>query len=76
MRGLLDAGRLGPILSLHHGESGAGGLDAVLAAGRERGIHASVREGYLRVALHGWHRAADIERLGDWLEASWGRPVG
>ena len=28
-----------------------------------RGIYTSVREGYLRIALHGWHDEADVARL-------------
>lgn len=67
LRALLDAGLLGSILALHHGGRGAAGLDAFLRRGFAAGIHASVREGYLRIALHGWHDAADIARLAAWL---------
>lgn len=76
--GLLEAGRLGSILSFHHAGFGGAGrgsspdasaraLLAKVAGGRERGIHSSVREGYLRIALHGWHRPEDTERLAAWL---------
>ncbi len=62
-------GRLGSIIALHHGDRGPAGLDAILQAGVRQGVHASVREGYLRIALHGWHNDADIERLARWLGA-------
>jgi len=64
------AGRLGPIVALHHGNAGKPFLDRVLSEGTERGIHASVREGYLRVAFHGWHGEADVDRVLEWLEAA------
>ncbi len=68
--GELDAaGRLGAIVSLHHGGRGAEALDAVLRDGFARGIYASVREGYLRVALHGWHTGGDVDRIVEWLDA-------
>jgi selenocysteine lyase/cysteine desulfurase len=60
-------GRLGPILSLHHGGRGSAALEAVRVAGQSRRIYTSIREGYLRVALHGWHDESDIARLADWL---------
>lgn len=65
---LLAEDRLGPILALHHQGRGAGFLHALLKAGLERGIHASVREGYLRIAFHGFHRADELRRIQDWLE--------
>ncbi len=64
---LLEAGRVGSILAFHHGDRGPAGLDQLLRAGFARGIWASVREGYLRVALHGWHDAGDVQRLLEWL---------
>lgn len=60
-------GRLASIVSLHHGGEGAEGLDQLLRRGFEDDIYASVREGYFRVALHGWHSAADVRRILDWL---------
>lgn len=58
-------GRLSSIVALHG--AGPAELSARLAQGKERGIHASVREGYLRIAFHGWHAEIDLERLVDWL---------
>ena len=64
---LHQAGRLGPILALHHGGRGAGFLHDRLRAGMQAGIHASVREGYLRLAFHGFHTEADVDRILAWL---------
>ncbi len=64
---LWASGRLGPILSLHKGSKDPAFLFDRLADGTRRSIHASVREGYLRIALHGWHDAADVDRLLEWL---------
>lgn len=61
------AGRLGSVVSLHHGGRGFQGLDRLLKRGFGRGIYASVREGYLRVALHGWHTEGDVDRVLEWL---------
>jgi selenocysteine lyase/cysteine desulfurase len=62
-------GRCGAILALHHDGAGPDGLDRWLRRGTEQGIYASAREGYLRVALHGWHDDRDIERIARWLAA-------
>jgi len=67
LQGLHEAGRLGAIVSLYHGRRQAEGLDRILRRGMERGIYASVREGYLRIAFHGWHTGDDVERLLEWL---------
>lgn len=67
---LRRAGRLGPILALHHGGRGPAFLGALAKAALARGIFVTVREGYLRVALHGWHGEPDLVRLLDWLGAS------
>ena len=64
---LLEAGRLGSILAFHHRGLGPQGLDQILRAGYHRGIFASVREGYLRIAFHGYHRESDADRLAEWL---------
>jgi selenocysteine lyase/cysteine desulfurase len=64
------AGRLGPIVALHHGHAGKPFLHHLLLEGTNRGIHASVREGYLRLAFHGWHSEADVDRVLEWLEAA------
>lgn len=67
---LLEAERLGSILSFHQsGTTAKKALAARLKAGLEAGIHASVREGYLRVAFHGWHTEDDVARIADWLGA-------
>ena len=64
---LWQKGRLGSILGLHHGGEGPEALQEILTEGFGRGIYASVREGYLRIALHGWHSAEDVDRLLAWL---------
>jgi selenocysteine lyase/cysteine desulfurase len=70
------AGRLGPILALHHGRDrgdlGKSYLDKILQEGFRRGIHASVREGFLRLAFHGWHGEEDVDRVLEWLRACQG----
>ena len=71
LEALGSAGRIGSILAFHHGGSGPTGLLDRGDAGRKRGIWTSVREGYLRVALHGWHDEPDVERIADWLGGSW-----
>ncbi len=43
-------------------------MQEILQQGRRRGVYASLREGYLRVAFHGWHEAADVHRVADWLK--------
>jgi selenocysteine lyase/cysteine desulfurase len=68
LKTLLDAGRLGSILALHHGDRGPEGMHDLLMKGIRRGVYASVREGYLRVAFHGWHEEKDVERVVDWLK--------
>jgi selenocysteine lyase/cysteine desulfurase len=67
LRGLVYADRLGAILSLHHQGRGGDFLMGLLQAGIRSGIHASVREGYLRIALHGFHTEADVARILVWL---------
>ncbi|MBI1751524.1 MAG: aminotransferase class V-fold PLP-dependent enzyme [Acidobacteria bacterium] len=64
---LLGAGRLGPILSFHHGGLGLEGLNQIMKSGYRRGLFTSVREGYLRVAFHGFHTEADADRAAAWL---------
>jgi cysteine desulfurase / selenocysteine lyase len=66
---LLQEGRLGSILAFHHGGRGPEALDRLLKAGYRQGIFASVREGYLRVAFHGFHSAAEAARVAAWLAA-------
>jgi selenocysteine lyase/cysteine desulfurase len=66
---LLRAGRLGSFLAFHHGGSGPEGLDRLLKAGYRQGVFATVREGYLRVAFHGFHTEADVDRVAAWMMA-------
>lgn len=70
LRDLLERNRLGPILALHHGDLGPEAMQNLLAQGVHRGIYASVREGYLRIAFHGWHEEEDIPRLVEWLSGT------
>jgi cysteine desulfurase/selenocysteine lyase len=63
---LLAADRLGPFLAFHH-DGGADPLQLLLRSGYRRGIFASVREGYLRVAFHGYHTEGDVDRVAAWL---------
>jgi selenocysteine lyase/cysteine desulfurase len=70
LQGLLELDRLGPILSFHHGHLGPKGLRDLLTRGFRQGVFASEREGYLRIALHGWHDAHDVDRVVDWLSGS------
>jgi cysteine desulfurase/selenocysteine lyase len=67
---LLAVGRLGPILAFHHQGRGPAFLQNLLRSGYRRGIYASVREGYLRVAFHGFHTEADGDRVAEWLRAT------
>ncbi len=67
LRGLWSAGRLGAILSLHHGARAAQGLNTLIQRGGQRGVMASVREGYLRIAFHGMHGGEDVARVLAWL---------
>ncbi|WP_257312781.1 aminotransferase class V-fold PLP-dependent enzyme [Geothrix fuzhouensis] len=70
LRRLLMAGRLGSFLAFHHGGAGADHLQTLLQTGYQRGIFTSVREGYLRVAFHGFHTEADVDRIATWLHGS------
>jgi selenocysteine lyase/cysteine desulfurase len=70
LRDLLERDRLGSILSLHHGGRGPSAMQELLERGVHQGIYASVREGYLRIAFHGWHEEADLPRLADWLSGT------
>jgi selenocysteine lyase/cysteine desulfurase len=67
LEALRRADRLGAILGMHHGERGLEGLSTLLADGFQRGIYASVREGYLRIAFHGFHTETDVDRVLEWL---------
>ena len=67
LEGLLAMDRLGPILAFHHEGQGQERLNLLLRAGYRQGIYASVREGYLRVAFHGFHTEGDADRVAGWL---------
>ncbi len=71
LQGLRSRGRMASILSMHHQGQGSAHLAERMENGLEHGIHVSVREGYLRIALHGWHVPADAARLARWLIESW-----
>lgn len=66
LQGLLSAGRLGSILSF---AVPGDWHETLLRRAEAMGIGISIREGYLRVAFHGWHSGEDVERCGDWLLA-------
>lgn len=67
LQGLLDQGRLGSILAFHHRGLGPEALHLALAKAQRQGVYASVREGYLRVAFHGFHTEADVDRVVAWM---------
>jgi len=67
LRSLLESDRLGSILAFHHGGGGPERLDQLLKRGHRKGIFASVREGYLRVAFHGFHGVNSVDRVAAWL---------
>jgi len=63
LRALEHAGRIGSILALHHAGQGPEALDRLLQQAFRAGLYPSVREGYLRIAWHGYHRVEDVERV-------------
>ena len=69
LRALLEADRLGPFLAFHHGGRGPQVMQELLEQGARQGIYATVREGYLRIAFHGWHEEGDTGRIAEWLDA-------
>lgn len=69
LRGLLDRDRLGSILAFHHGARTSEELQDLVERGRRRGVYGSAREGYLRIAFHGWHEGTDLRRIVDWLRS-------
>ncbi|MDR3446394.1 MULTISPECIES: aminotransferase class V-fold PLP-dependent enzyme [unclassified Dyella] len=64
---LLAAGKMGSILSFAVPLETSARL---LNAAQTQGISASTREGYLRIAFHGWHGSSDVERCAAWLLSS------
>jgi len=67
LQALMEADRLGAILGFHHRGLGLEGLQALLHKGMRGGVFASAREGYLRVAFHGFHTEADADRVLAWM---------
>ena len=67
LQGLWEEDRLGPVLSFHHQGRGQEFLNSQLQRGFNLGLYASVREGFLRVAFHGWHTQIDVDRVAAWL---------
>lgn len=67
LRALLDADRLGSILAFHHEGRDPDALQAALRSAMRQGLYASVREGYLRIAFHGFHTEADADRVAGWM---------
>jgi cysteine desulfurase/selenocysteine lyase len=61
---LRTSDRLGPVLAFQGGDRD---LMALLQRGLRQGIYATVREGYLRIAFHGWHTEEDLGRLAGWM---------
>lgn len=57
---MVDAGRTGPIIGLHHHGRGPAFLESLADKLRARNIFVSTREGYLRIAFHGWHESTDV----------------
>ena len=75
LRGLLAQDRLGPDPCFHHGGRAPQDLADLLEQGARRGVYASVREGYLRLAFHGWHEEGDLKRIVDWLKSRESHPA-
>lgn len=65
---LQQQNRLGPTLCFHHSSLGLAYLEQLLAQSSDYRITASLREGYLRLAWHGWHSEADVDRTLAWLQ--------
>jgi len=59
--------RLGAILCFHHSAVGMERLKRHLEQGVRGRIRSTIREGYLRLAFHGWHSEKDLERVVDWM---------
>ena len=62
--GLVHAGKAGSILSF---VLSADHCERIWSAAEAGGIGISIREGYLRIAFHGWHSGRDVERCAEWL---------
>jgi cysteine desulfurase / selenocysteine lyase len=64
---LLQSNQLGPTLCFHHSVLGLQQLEQLVSRSQEHRITTSLREGYLRIAFHGWHTVEDVERALKWL---------
>ena len=62
LQGLLGEGRLGSILALR-----SPAAQEWVTRGVGAGIAVTAREGYLRVAFHGWHAESDVIRALRWM---------
>ena len=62
--GLVHAGKVGSILAF---VLSADHCERVWNAAEAGGIGTSIREGYLRIAFHGWHSSQDVEQCAQWL---------
>ena len=69
LSGLLKTNRLGSILSFFMGHAPEK-ASHLISKGFKQGLFASVREGYLRIALHGWHDSSDIARAVAWMKGN------
>lgn len=67
VRCLVDHRRTGPTLCFHYDDEQAQAVTRLLALGEREGITASTRDGFLRIAFHGWHDAADVRRTAAWM---------
>jgi selenocysteine lyase/cysteine desulfurase len=67
LKRLVEANRVGAVLSFALEQPV---IDDLLQRGEAQGISASTRDGYLRVALHGWHDSGDVDRCVDWLSST------
>ena len=64
---LVRAGRVGSTLSFVPGPDR---VDRLLKLAEVNRIGTSLREGFLRIAFHGWHSSQDVERCAAWLLAA------
>ena len=60
---MVHSGRTGPIVAIHHMNRGPELLNLMTARLQKNDIFVSSREGYLRIALHGWHDHTDIDAV-------------
>lgn len=70
LQSLVQAGRQGPFLAIHHGGRGLDFWHPILKQGMASGVMATARDGYLRLAFHGYHGSNDLAAVVAWLKAS------